>query len=121
MDTGDKLKGTVNTKENKYRRRFDEEFKRSAVEMHERGDRSLKQLGVELGVSTCSLLTWKKKYGRATAGIPSHYGANLGAQPADLAAEVARLRRELESVSRQRDILKKACSILGQEPLNALR
>ena len=31
-------------------------------------------------------------------------------------AEVARLRAELEHVSRQRDILKKAMTIMGQEP-----
>lgn len=89
--------------------------------MLERGERSAKQLGMELGVSTCSLLTWKKKYSCRVAGIPSHSGAILGGQPTDLAAENARLRRELETVSRQRDILKKACSILSQEPLNALR
>lgn len=111
----------MNTKENKYRRRFDEEFKRSAVEMLERRDRSAKQLGRELGVSVCSLLAWKKKYGRPAAEIPSHSGVTLGTAAADLGTENARLRRELETVSRQRDILKKACSILSQEPLNALR
>ena len=44
-----------------------------------------------------------------------------GAAPADLASENARLRRELEFTTRQRDILKKACAILGQEPSNASR
>ena len=111
----------MNTKENKSSRRFDEEFKRSAVEMLEGRDRSAKQLGRELGVSACSLLTWKKKYGRPAAEIPSHSGVTLGITAADLGAENARLRRELETVSRQRDILKKACSILSQDPLNALR
>jgi transposase len=108
----------VNTKENKCSRRFDEEFKRNAVELLERGDRSLKRLGIELGVSTCSLLSWKKKYSQS-ADTASSSGTT--ATPVDLAAEVRRLQRELETVSRQRDILKKACSILGQEPLNGLR
>jgi transposase-like protein len=40
---------------------------------------------------------------------------------ATLEAEVARLRRDLEFVSRQRDILKKALAILGQEPWNATK
>ncbi len=122
MDTGDKLKKPVNTKENKYSRRFNEEFKRSAVEMLERGERSAKRLGMELGVSSASLLHWKKKYGLTVAGISSLCGeATPGVHTGDLAAENLRLRRELETVSRQRDIFKKACSILSQEPLSALR
>ena len=44
-----------------------------------------------------------------------------GGRPQDLASENARLRRELEFTTRQRDILKKACAILGQEPWNASR
>jgi transposase-like protein len=47
-------------------------------------------------------------------------GGGRGAA-ADPRAEVARLRRELEVVSRQRDILKKALAILGQEPWNATK
>jgi hypothetical protein len=35
--------------------------------------------------------------------------------------ENARLRRELETVSQQRDILKKALGILGQEPPNSTK
>jgi hypothetical protein len=42
--------------------------------------------------------------------------APLPADPVALALENARLRRELETVSRQRYILKKALGILGQEP-----
>lgn len=110
----------MTTKENKNNRRFDKGFKRSAVELMERGDRSLKQLGMELGVSVCSLRDWKKKYGQSSES-PSCCSPAVGTASVDFAVEVARLRRELEVVSRQRDILKKACSILSQEPLNALR
>lgn len=104
----------MNTKEKKYGRRFEEEFKRNAVEMLESGARSMKQLGRELGVSACSLMSWKKKYGKGT-GIESK---NNGSVEQTQAAEIVRLRRELETVSRQRDILKKACAILGLEPWN---
>ena len=86
----------------------------------ERGDRSLKQLGMELGVSVCSLRDRKKKYGQSPEST-SYGSPAVGGAGVDLAVEVARLRRELEVVSRQRDILKKAYSILGQEPVNALR
>jgi len=43
-------------------RSFDEEFKRRAVEMIERGERSACQLNKELGVSEWSLCQWKKHY-----------------------------------------------------------
>jgi transposase len=104
--------------------RFDEEFKRSAVEMLESGGRSATQLGAELGISSWSLGRWKKIYGRTAAGTgPDGGGGPVPAagRPADLVSENARLRRELEVTSRQRDILKKACAILGQEPWNASR
>ena len=68
--------------------------------------RSAEQLAVELGVSSWSLKRWAKHYGR---------------DPAALVVENARLRRELETVSRQRDILKKALGILGQEPPNSTK
>jgi len=115
----------VKTNEKKTRRRYDEQFKRSAVEMLERGERGASQLAAELGIAVWNLYEWKRIYGKAAAGA----GAVGGGGPApagaaadrDLAAENARLRKELEAVSRQRDILKKACAILGQESGNASR
>jgi transposase len=95
------------------RRQFDEEFKRSAVELLESGERTAVQLGRELGVSDCSLGKWKRQYGRQ--GQACHSG--LGAEQ----SRIAELERELAAVSRQRDILKKALAILGQEPNNSTR
>ena len=98
-------------------RRFDEEFKRDAVRMLESGVRTARQLAGELGVSTWSLRHWAKLYGKdsAAGGRPGGGGPPV-ADAAALVVENARLRRELETVSRQRDILKKALGILGQEP-----
>jgi transposase len=103
----------------KYGRRFDEEFKRDAVGMLESRVRSAEQLAVELGVSSWSLKRWAKLYGKdsAAGGPPGGSGPPV-ADAAALVVENARLRRELETVSRQRDILKKALGILGQEPGN---
>jgi transposase len=91
----------------KYGRRFDEEFKRDAVRMLESRVRTAQQLAEELGVSVWSLKRWAQLYGQDSASA---------ADAATLVVENARLRRELEFVSRQRDILKKALGILGQEP-----
>jgi len=95
------------------RRRYDEEFKRNAVELLESGERTAVQLSRELGVSDCSLGKWKRQFGRQ--GQAS--GSGLGAEQ----SRIAELERELAAVSRQRDILKKALAILGQEPNNSTR
>jgi transposase len=95
----------------KYGKRFDEEFQRDAVRMLESGERTIGQLSQELGVSTWSLKRWSKLH---SGGDQPGGGGSLAA----LELENAKLRRELETVSRQRDILKKALGILGQEPNN---
>jgi transposase len=89
------------------RRFYDEEFKRNAVELLERGERSAVQLSRELGISDCSLGKWKRQYGRQGAASPG-----TEAEP----SRIRELERELAMVTRQRDILKKALAILGQEP-----
>ena len=98
---------------NRRRRHYDEEFKRNAVELLESGERSAVQLGRELGVSDCSLGKWKRQYGRQ--GQAS--GSRLRAEQ----SRIAELERELAAVSRQRDILKKALAILGQEPSDSTK
>ena len=95
------------------RRQYDEEFKRNAVELLESGERTAVQLGRELGVSDCSLGKWKRQFGRQGRAA----GSDLEADQ----SRIAELERELAAVSRQRDILKKALAILGQEPNNSTR
>ena len=69
--------------------------------MLESGERTVKQLSHELGVSIWSLKRWSKCYG-------SRGEKRAVKQASELELENAKLRRELETVSRQRDILKKA-------------
>ena len=100
-------------------RRFDAEFRREAVALLEKG-RSATQLARELGVSTWSLCQWKKRYGTRTTGAPAGPSVSPrkgAAAEVALADEVLRLRAELHAVSRQRDILKKALTIMGQDSL----
>ena len=102
-------------------RRFEEEFKRDAVRMLESRIRTAEQLAAELGVSSWSLKRWAKVYGQDSAAGGPPGGGPPVADGAALMLENARLRRELETVSRQRDILKKALGILGQEPPNSTK
>jgi transposase-like protein len=104
----------------KSRKHFDSEFQKEAVRLLEAG-RSATQLARELGVSTWSLTRWKKLHGvgGAAAGCLGRSTKAAGegdVNTVELAAEVARLKSELYTVTRQREILKKALAILGQEP-----
>ena len=98
------------------RRHYDEQFKRDAVTLLA-GGRGATQLARELGISQWNLRDWKERYGTGgAAGTPA-----AAAGPVALAVQLADLRRELEAVTRQRDLLKKALAIVAQEPLNATR
>ena len=107
------------------RRQFDEAFKRDAVALLE-GGRGATQLARELGVTTWNLRDWKERYGAgcavASAQARSAAGTNGGAaSTVELTVQLADVRRELDAVIRQRDILKKALAIVSQEPANATR
>lgn len=110
--------------ESRTRKQHSEEFRREAVRILEAG-RSATQLARELGVSTWTLCHWKKRYGVGKAGTgsvgrsPTESGGG-DANAVALAAELASVRAELHTVTRQREILKKALAILGQESPHAI-
>jgi transposase len=107
---------------NRQRRFFPDAFKLEAVAAV-RGGRSVSAVAVELGLPDRLVRAWLRwAEGRAAAGsgapaptkeqaAPVH---RVGPSPADQAAEIARLRRELDRVRMERDILKKAALIFGQ-------
>ena len=101
------------------RRQYDEQFKRDAVALLE-GGRNATRLARELGISQWNLRDWKRLFGTGgpqAALSPAKAPAAGGT--VEQAVELADLRRELEAVKRQRDILKKALAIVAQEPPNA--
>jgi transposase len=98
-------------------KQFDEEFKRNAVDMWAHSGKSLKSVARELGISDVTLRSWRDRIlgkkgedGRAPGGE----GGATPPTPRELADENRQLRKELERVSRQRDILKKAMGILSE-------
>ena len=103
-------------------RPIDDEFRREAVALLEKG-RGAAQLARELGVSTWSLRHWRKRFrAQAPADVAQKSGSKVSkgaSSEVALADEVLRLRAELHAVSRQRDILKKALTIMGQDSLPA--
>ena len=94
------------------RRRYDESFKRQAVEHWLLSGKACRQVAAELGVDQQSLAKWKKQF---TQNAPSQVAGTLEA----LQAENRRLQRELHRVSVQRDILKKTLGIISETPGNA--
>jgi transposase len=106
------------------RRFFPEEFKREAVAQVETGGRSVAAVAAELGLCDTVLRKWVRQRGSGNrsaaavsrAGMPAPPTAAVTPSPADQAAEIARLKRELERTRMERDILKKAVVIFGKEP-----
>lgn len=86
------------------KRTFDEQFKRDAVALLE-GGRKAAQLARELGISPWNLRDWKERYGSSAVAA---------------AVEIAALRRELDSIRAQNDILKKALAIVAQQEASAM-
>ena len=91
---------------NKYKR-YDEAFKRSAVELWLQCGKSVQTIATELGISTQSLKQWKKQL----AALPA---TGLGQRSVtQLEDENRRLRREVRHLAQQRDILKKTLGIIS--------
>ena len=100
-------------------RRYDEEFKRNAVELLISSGRPLKVLAKELGVTPQSLRDWRKAHLRvptAKEGRPPR-----GPTPRAIYEELQRLQKENAHLKEQRDILKKALRILSDPPTNGMR
>ena len=89
-------------------KRYDEVFKRQAVEHWIKSGRPGTQIAAELGLSYPSLKEWKRRY----------YGDATPVR-ADLEAENRALKAELARVREQRDILKKTLGILSEPSKSA--
>ena len=104
----------------KSRREFNREFKQEAVSLWEASGRPQVEIAAELGIQPSQLRRWQKVIqgpGQQQMTDGSGDAALAGAStPADLAAENARLRRELERARAERDILKKAIGIFSETP-----
>jgi transposase len=103
----------------KTRRKFDETFKREAVQNWLNSGKSAEVIAQELGLRANRLYAWKKCFAPADAGGRAAAGAKPGS-PADLQGQLDAARRELARVREQRDILKKTLGILSEPSTNAM-
>jgi transposase len=81
------------------RRKYDEDFKRSALKMIDNGQ-SVRSVSQSLGVSENQLHKWKREIKRTKP---------------ETEKEVAELRARLRQVETERDILKKALCIFSRQ------
>ena len=105
-------------------RTYDKDFRQEAVNLLLSSGRPLKRVAAELGVTSNSLRTWRNRaFGkRSVAQAASAEPKGRSEAPlADPAGEIRRLQRENEYLRRQREILKKAMSILSEEPQSGMR
>lgn len=87
------------------RRSFTPEFKQDAVDLCRRSGKSECQVARELGISQSTFNRWM----RQVAGAP------LGANSFLATEELKVLRREVEQLRVERDILKKAVAFFAKE------
>ncbi len=88
-------------------KRYPEEFKIEAVKQVTDRGQSVAEVASRLGTTTHSLYAWIKKYGPE---------ANDYQAKADEQAEIRRLKKELQRVTEERDILKKAAAYFASHP-----
>ena len=95
--------------ERRPRRRFTDEFEADAVAMVEESGGQIGKVAKELGIYDSSLGNWVRQAREEAAGAPT----------AVERAEIRELKRELERVTRERDILGKATAYFSaRDPRN---
>jgi len=93
------------------KKRFDRDFKMSAVKMVTEGGHKAAEVARSLGIHPNQLYNWKRKF--------SDHGDKAFPGKGNL-SELAALRRKLRDVEMERDILKKAVGIFSKPTENGL-
>lgn len=89
---------------------YTREFKEEVVRLAQTSGKPITQVARELGISDTSIHQWRKEL--AQHGNDAFPGSG---HQAPLEEENRRLKRELERVQQERDILKKVVSIFSRE------
>lgn len=96
----------------KKRKRFTDQFRADAVALVESG-RSVEAVARDLDVETSCLYAWRRKAKAQLENFGSEGERAVGEQP--VADEVLELRRQVDRLQRENNILKKAAVILGTD------
>lgn len=96
------------------RKRFSPEYKRELVELVRRSQSSCRQIALEVGINPNLLTRWVRE--ADASGSKAFPG---GGTPRD--EEIARLKRELSKVTRERDFLKDAAAYFAKQSPSGTR
>ena len=96
------------------RKRYSPEYKRELVELVRRTQSSCRQIALEVGLNPNMLTRWVRE--AVVAGGKAFPG---GGMPRD--EEMARLKRELSKVTRERDFLKDAAAYFAKQSPSGTR
>jgi transposase len=99
----------------KQRRKYDQQFKDDAVRLLINGDKTLKEVGENLGVDRSCLARWRNQYLKGVTG-EGEKPMEAGKNGSELEKENRRLRKELAEAVQHREILKKAVGIFSRDP-----
>jgi len=105
------------TQPKKTRKKFDKAFKQRAVELWLHSGRSATEVAAELGIDPQRLSAWRGRFAPPPPGGEGGGGAKRSAE--QLETENSSLRREVDYLRQQRDILKKTLGILSETPTSA--
>jgi len=94
------------------RRKYDKEFKKGAVLLVIEKGRSISKVARDLGIHPVLLGKWKSLY---LKNKNNAFPGQGHMKPEE--EEVRRLKRELDNVKEEREILKKALAIFSKRPL----
>jgi transposase len=95
------------------RRQYSKQFKIDAVELSLRGDKSIKEIADDLGISPNVLYRWKDQYHASKESAFVGTGNLKDAQ----SEQIRQLQRQLRLVTEEREILKKAFAVFtGKTP-----
>ncbi len=97
----------------KRNRSFDETFKRHAVDLSLRGERTVKEVAGELGVSPGLLYQWRTLYAPRPSGLEQ---TNPDRTREQVEEDNRRLRAEVLRLRERETVLKKSLGILSETP-----
>ena len=92
--------------------RYPEEFKKEAVKLLQEGGKPASEVAMELGIKRTLLYRWRDQLSQRGEEA---FRRRPGPRTSDQMSEIGRLKRELEEVKEERDILKKAAAYFARD------
>ena len=94
------------------RKKYSKQFKLEAIEMYEKGDKSMAQVERELGITEGALGPWRKELREAKSESDAFPGnGNLP----ESEARIQQLERENAQLRQEKEILKKVLAIYSKD------